>query len=465
MTDANTQSRMLHSAIDSLPSPDTFNMEDRPVLGALELPAHIVMQMIKGTMHSIVNLSDASRMAPADQTEYMTGAGVTDVLNTMSGGAGFAEKGAVGVFGARMPVSSFDRPILSTGPRGHLYHETNDSAAKLNLPGHEELGDAESFTAKLEDVLKHDELYEIYPELKDYHVTFKDLENSHGSFSSENNTIYLNKNDYNIDHPLNAYPEYLHNAMNTVIHETQHAVQAIDNQDIATVGFDAKYDANTRFRARGTNPITAGEDLTELHKRFQTILNEKPDLLTDEQLRLFQQINSYAYKTKTPGNYAYRHAPGEIEAWEAGNRTSMTAEQRAKYSPHFGGPGGKGDLPIDMDEQLQETMFQLAQIPSQPRVFGKRLVPPTVEQSVERPKVTTEDIPGVRGPSLLETAPPETLAAFQKYMDDIGKEKAPRSMTEDEALYNSQIQRSAAGRINPSGGELPPDAFDILKFK
>ena len=75
----------------------------------------------------------------------------------------------------------------------------------------------EGKTYKLNDVLEHDTLFEIYPELKDYNVKIKEMDtNVNGSFNKNTHTINLKKMKTKIA------------TEGTLIHEIQHAIQNIE---------------------------------------------------------------------------------------------------------------------------------------------------------------------------------------------------------------------------------------------
>ncbi|MBR2977698.1 MAG: hypothetical protein IKC50_05425, partial [Oscillospiraceae bacterium] len=114
--------------------------------------------------------------------------------------------------------------------------------------------------ATLENLIRHDALFAAYPELRDVKVRFADLESGeNGSYDRRSNTI-------TIDRSLRNAPE------RTLVHEIQHAVQAIE----------------------GFTPGASAE------------------------------------------NPNYRNVAGEIEARDAAGRRNLTAEQRKTAAPNLG---------------------------------------------------------------------------------------------------------------------------------
>ena len=74
-------------------------------------------------------------------------------------------------------------------------------------------GREEQQTLRLSDFVRHDELYQNYPQLRQAALRFADLpEGTHGSYNTGTNTITLNNS-------LRSSPE------DTLVHEIQHAIQ------------------------------------------------------------------------------------------------------------------------------------------------------------------------------------------------------------------------------------------------
>ena len=73
---------------------------------------------------------------------------------------------------------------------------------------------------KLSDIIKHPYLFHLYPELKDYKITFKDIKNAKGSYSRINQEIKINNDYIKNNDTLNM--------KGTILHEIQHAIQQIE---------------------------------------------------------------------------------------------------------------------------------------------------------------------------------------------------------------------------------------------
>jgi hypothetical protein len=78
---------------------------------------------------------------------------------------------------------------------------------------------------KIEEYVKHDKLFEVYPQLKDIKIEFRDLgENGYGGYYSHSEKkIVINEHSLNSKDP--------NRIKKTLIHELQHAVQYIDSRE------------------------------------------------------------------------------------------------------------------------------------------------------------------------------------------------------------------------------------------
>ena len=76
-------------------------------------------------------------------------------------------------------------------------------------------------TYKLSDILEHDTLFTVYPDLKNYKITFSELQKANGSYNINDKGIRINNNKLNTKN-------YKINIEGTLIHEIQHAIQSIE---------------------------------------------------------------------------------------------------------------------------------------------------------------------------------------------------------------------------------------------
>ena len=77
---------------------------------------------------------------------------------------------------------------------------------------------------RLEDILKHDTLFTLYPELKDLKVQFKNMEKIGGNYNKNSKRITLSSNTL----------KNIKTIEGTLIHEIQHAIQDIEGHELGT---------------------------------------------------------------------------------------------------------------------------------------------------------------------------------------------------------------------------------------
>lgn len=94
---------------------------------------------------------------------------------------------------------------------------------------------------KLSELLKHDDLYEMYPNLKNINVKFKNIKNNVDPKTNKQNIVagYYNTltNTISINNRLINMPKGKSEILNTLLHETQHIIQK-------TEGFNHGYPKN-----------------------------------------------------------------------------------------------------------------------------------------------------------------------------------------------------------------------------
>jgi|GEM_PF-1035110 len=228
--------------------------------------------------------------------------------------------------------------------------------------------------AKLSDIIRHDELFRNYPQLRNTGVRFADLPDGiRGEYNLTRNTITL-------DNTLRNAPE------NTLIHEIQHAIQRAEGfargasteywQDRLNGGYDNRTPAELREaeRLQKQYDILAAEDpefireMEELNASAPDIprgefdpetfelIGEEPrewqlfDQRRDElaekygELKVFdffhlrEQLDRHVAGSGNRTAYdLYRDTAGEIEARDAARRRTMTPEQRRATRPETGG--------------------------------------------------------------------------------------------------------------------------------
>lgn len=121
---------------------------------------------------------------------------------------------------------------------GQPMMEINDDAAKLAKPFTEV--DVKK-TYKAPQLLKHDDFYKVYPEMKDLKIKFYEGEPpesniiDNGYFNIDSKTIGINKNSWFMSNPSSGALNFeemdddiFELVMQTMLHEAQHAVQVAE---------------------------------------------------------------------------------------------------------------------------------------------------------------------------------------------------------------------------------------------
>lgn len=255
---------------------------------------------------------------------------------------------------------------------GTITQEEQTELRSLLEEGHGPGRAEEQQTLQLSDFVRHDELYQNYPQLRRAGLRFADLpDGTYGTYNTETNTITL-------DNSLRSSPE------DTLVHEIQHAIQ---NAEGFAGGSSPEYwrtprEAAIRPEYRGRIE-EARRRLQEVENRFRQewpndIINLEnarayyawDDLYWKEesqegQQRYLDRMNTieeaareggwedllneyYAARAerdaaisagmdarRTPYD-AYFNTAGEIEARDAAQRRQMTPEQRRKTMPNTG---------------------------------------------------------------------------------------------------------------------------------
>ena len=227
-------------------------------------------------------------------------------------------------------------------------------------------GEANKEEYRLDDILKHDELYNYYPALARIKVTFGELEPGvRGSYNQKSNTITLS------DTLRNSYVAQT-TLRKTLLHEVQHAIQSIE-------GF-ARGSSDEEWRGRRLPRIISEEaqqaydealnKLSEVEERApKDYLNRYNEYMVQmgnygglqdnedwyesaqkiaEDLRredatLFDELEEAFWDAdvlKPEGEEllpldAYHATAGEIEAREVADRLDMTDEERRAKMPNI----------------------------------------------------------------------------------------------------------------------------------
>lgn len=205
----------------------------------------------------------------------------------------------------------------------------------------------------LSDYIQHDALFEAYPELRDAAVVFEETEPGvNGYYNAGQNTIVL-------DSKLRGAPE------STLVHEIQHAVQRAEgfaggatpsyweykNKDGQAYRTDRQYmEAEKRGRdAFDAMPDTVQDEVRRINRAkldqdWDEVLRLEDDIYNGPYAELYSAYDLANFDRRSRVDYykganyvdIYTNTAGEIEARDAANRRSYSAEQRRLRMPQLG---------------------------------------------------------------------------------------------------------------------------------
>ena len=234
---------------------------------------------------------------------------------------------------------------------GSITLEEQNELRQLIDQGHGPGRAEEQQTRQLSDFVRHDELYQNYPQLRRASLRFADLPGGTlGSYNPGTNAITL-------DNSLRTSPE------DTLVHEIQHAIQSAEGFSggaSSEYWEDVKVDAQLAASAARENlqlwlrdigyqdyvrqsmdRVVAGEITLDQHwenlQRFkensdrarEIAVSEREVARYEERLRELDRMGQTAQEL-------YQNTAGEIEARDAARRRRMTPEQRRQAIPDTG---------------------------------------------------------------------------------------------------------------------------------
>lgn len=266
----------------------------------------------------------------------------------MTGAMPFATKGAAGIFGGRLSSQSIavaetmdkkgfplheikDVTGLERGAEGIWRREFDDSSAKISLPTEKRkeappswlevsnsVGDQKLQRGeyRLGDILKHDELYNSYPELKKLPVKVKVV--------GAGRTAYAHIESGNegadfiaLDHRMNT-----DSIKATLLHEVQHIIQGRSG---FSLGNYERLPLEEQDAIRGHLLKTyAPNDIKEIFEQADLGRREnKPHEVELARQRAQDLLSQSDY-------LMYRAEAHEQEAWNVARRLSMTRRERSQ---------------------------------------------------------------------------------------------------------------------------------------
>lgn len=214
----------------------------------------------------------------------------------------------------------------------------------------------------LDEIVKHDKLFEAYPALRDVKVRFEaNTGNVEGAYHDGSNEIVLRAG-------LKLEPERL---KDTLIHEIQHAIQSTegfsggsspeywarrDYESGDMIETRLQKEKNSILRVLGKDEVNKYTRYTELERELGKLFladensedGERYNKLEAEQDTIYEELYPNKWfkslldidrKMENPSEVytdLYRDTAGEIEARDAASRRGLTAEERRGRKPDTG---------------------------------------------------------------------------------------------------------------------------------
>lgn len=192
---------------------------------------------------------------------------------------------------------------------------------------------------KLGEIISHDYLFNLYPELNDYKVKFEDLNNISGSFVFKNKTIKINNSFFdNVDYK---------SIKGTLLHEIQHAIQHIEGFE---TGKSSKLSKKAYYNSLGEI------EASDTKSRYMNNLSQEERLTTAPESSKSNpkhpQYDNYLNNRKTVDkvkDVIYPYIEGKIKN-DKTNQESLPQNRRQNSNMVVGGRL--------LNENSQETLPQ-----------------------------------------------------------------------------------------------------------
>lgn len=245
----------------------------------------------------------------------------------------FSEGGTFGGAGGTRFRQAQEQGRTFTGPEGLPRYEIDDSNMEVvtNLkPGQ---------SAKLGDVIQHDELFDSYPQARDINVEVKTGALGAAYSKAGNKITIYDPLGKGIDNSL-FYSRAL-------VHEIQHYLQGIEG--FAVGGSIREWN---RDQIRDEIEYTGDELRSVAESDF-----ESPQEADQYRRRLEDKLDvlGNAYRAKGGLDY-YNRLAGEFEARDVANRLDMTAEERAQTAPYSSEEVPAGGLIVNTRPSLMSAL-------------------------------------------------------------------------------------------------------------
>lgn len=167
---------------------------------------------------------------------------------------------------------------------------------------------------RLADYLRHDALFEAYPELQNTRLVFAELPSGvNGQYNTDTDTITLNRN-------------LRYGTEKTLVHEIQHAIQRAEG--FAT-GSSTEYWSGEGTKAQRAQAVEQIQQQIEQLRELMEYDEESADFIESDIEQLQETLDDIS-------QYLYENTAGEIEARDVAERLGLRAEERRNRMPNRG---------------------------------------------------------------------------------------------------------------------------------
>jgi len=219
------------------------------------------------------------------------------------------------------------------GPDGKWRQEINDEASRMTEKVHSDIMSKHYFYDPMSDALKHEQLFQAYPELRNIKTTVTAQEQPKGSFS-------VLRNEIEASGPSSVAQR------STALHELQHAIQQREGfarggspsnmiTELENIAKQKRQESQSLFRASSANDPLDPTRLVKPGARAKGLQLEK-------EARELEEKASLAFHSGQARFDLYRQLAGEAEARAVQKRRNMTPEQRQATFPEY-----SYDVPIN----------------------------------------------------------------------------------------------------------------------
>lgn len=322
--DQNSSMAVLRQGLASLPVP-----EGPSVIG-----------MLRDTMGHLMNLMEGGR-----GEKQVTAADALSVAGPGGVAGRFYPVGSLGVFGSRLapeskaylgiteavnslpndlekmsPSTVLHKTGLSKDYNGEWVYEIDDSSAFLHPRTPELQRRIANGTAALPEVLHHPDLYEAFPYLKS--VMLNPIEAGSKTTGGYTHNLKIISVDFNRSQD---------EIMDTILHETQHAVNAQEVDYGANRSLGEAFDNDYLFKS-----------VNQLYDVYERITNK--GMLNTQQRESFNDL----LRRLNNLTEFYRANPGEVEARNTSFRKRLSEFERRFIAPHITEDVPRSDQ-VDLD--------------------------------------------------------------------------------------------------------------------